>query len=179
MEVAHDHSGAWLIRRSDPMETTFYEVLGVPWNADRAMIDTAYLTRLRQAAHEREPPQVAVEVVLLTRAYTVLIETGRRVAYDHALKHAVMARDGYDATYHITLAAAEARMGTIHVLTFHGPDGQPYDITVPIPPGSRSGDYIRIAGAGGPSVDGTRRGDLVAELIITGTQEIKEVRLLD
>jgi DnaJ-class molecular chaperone len=150
------------------MELTLYDLLGIPLNADPISIDTAYLARLRQVMHGAEAPQVAVEVLRLTHAYSVLVEVGRRAAYDHALGYVVMARDGYDAIYRITLTAAEASMGTIRTLSFHQPDGLPYDITLAIPPGRCHGDRLRLRGMGGPSMDGLRRGDLVVELIVNG-----------
>jgi DnaJ-class molecular chaperone len=150
------------------MELTLYDLLGIPLNADPIAIDTAYLAQLRQVVHSGEAPAVAVEVLRLTHAYRVLVEVGRRAAYDHALDYVAMARDGYDAIYRIRITAAEAQIGTTCTLSFHQPDGHPYDITVPIPPGRRHGDRFRLVGAGGPSVDGMRRGDLVVELIVNG-----------
>jgi len=160
------HAVAQRMRKT--MELTLYDLLGIPLNADPIAIDTAYLARLRQVVHGGAAPQVAVEVLRLTHAYSVLGEVGRRAAYDHVLGYAAMARDGYDATYCITITAAEAQIGTTRTLSFHQPDGRPYDVTVPIPPGRRHGDRLRLAGAGGPSVDGMRRGDLIVELIING-----------
>jgi DnaJ-class molecular chaperone len=150
------------------MELTLYELLGIPLNADPIAIETAYLARLRQVVHSGAAPQVAFEVLRLTHAYSLLVEVGRRAAYDHALGYVAMARDGYDAIYRITITVAEAQMGTNRTLSFHQPDGHPYDITVPIPPGRHHGDRVRLVGVGGPSVDGMRRGDLVVEIIING-----------
>ena len=150
------------------MELRLYDLLGIPLNADLVAIDTAYLTRLRQVVHSGAAPQVAVEVLRLTHSYSVLVEAGRRAAYDHTLGYMAMARDGYDAIYRITITAAEAQFGTTRTLSFHQPDGHPYDITVPIPPGRHHGDRLRLAGVGGPSVDGMRRGDLIVELIVNG-----------
>jgi DnaJ-class molecular chaperone len=150
------------------MEPTLYELLNIPLNADSRSIETAYLVRLQQVMHGGEASLVAVEVLQLTRAYYVLVEAERRAAYDHALSYMAMARDGYDATCQITLTMAEACRGTTRSISFHQPDGQPYEITVPIPPGCRHGDRIRLAGRGGPSMDGMRRGDLLVELIING-----------
>ena len=150
------------------MEPTLYELLNLPLNADPRAIENAYLTRLRQVMYGSEATQVAAEVLQLTRAYSVLVEAGRRAAYDHALDYLAMARDGYDATCQITLTATEARQGTIRTISYHRPDGQPYDIAVIVPPGCRHGDRIRVAGAGGPSLDSMRRGDLVVELVVKG-----------
>jgi DnaJ-class molecular chaperone len=148
------------------MDQTFYELLNVPMNADPPAIEAAYLARLQQVMRGGAAPQVAVEVFQLTRAYSVLVEVERRAAYDHALSYAAMIRDGYDATYQLTISAAEACWGTTRTLSFHQSNGQPYDISVSIPPGCRHGERIRMAGAGGPSVDCQRRGDLVVEIVV-------------
>jgi DnaJ-class molecular chaperone len=149
------------------MDLNCYDILGVPRNANQATIDSAYLARLRLTIQASESRQIAADVVLLTRAYIVLVETGRRAAYDHGLTYAAMMHEGYDATYEVTVDTTEARVGTSRTLTFHEPDGHPYGVTVSIPPNSRAGDYIRVAGAGGPSVDGSCRGDLLVKLIVT------------
>src|SRR5262245_16322851 len=150
------------------MELTLYDLLGIPLNANPVAIDTAYLARLREVVHNGRAPQVAVEVLRLTHAYSVLVEGGRRAAFDHALGYVALARDGYDAIYLITITAAEAQIGTTRTLSFHQPDGHPYDITMAIPPGCHHGDRLHLAGMGGPSMDGLRRGDLVVELIVNG-----------
>src|SRR6266542_1906850 len=99
------------------MELTLYDLLGIPLNADPIAIDTAYLAQLRQVVHSGEAPAVAVEVLRLTHAYRVLVEVGRRAAYDHALDYVAMARDGYDVIYRITITAAEAQIGTTCTLS--------------------------------------------------------------
>jgi DnaJ-class molecular chaperone len=150
------------------MEPTLYELLNIPLNADLPTIETAYLTRLQQVMHDGEASRVAGEVLQLTRAYGVLMEAGRRAAYDHVQAHVAIAHRGYDATCEITLTAAEACLGTTRILSFHQPDGQPYQVTVTIPPGSRRGDRIRLPGKGGPSVDNVQRGDLIVKLEVQG-----------
>jgi DnaJ-class molecular chaperone len=150
------------------MEPTLYELLNIPLNADRPTIETAYLARLRQVMDDGEASQVAGEVLQLTHAYDMLVESGRRAAYDHARSYATMMHEGYDATYQLTLNAAEACQGALRTLSFHGPDGQPRDIQISIPPGCRHRDRIRLRGMGGPSLDSARRGDLVVELIVKG-----------
>jgi DnaJ-class molecular chaperone len=150
------------------MEPTLYELLNIPLNADLPTIETAYLARLQQVMYDGEASRVASEVLQLTRAYGVLMEVGRRAAYDHVQAQVATAHHGYDATCEITLTAAEACMGTTRVLSFHQPDGRPYQVSVPIPPGSRHGDRIRLPGQGGPSLDNLRRGDLVAKLVVQG-----------
>jgi DnaJ-class molecular chaperone len=150
------------------MEPTLYELLNIPLNADLPTIESAYLARLKQVMYDVEASRVAGEVIQLTRAYGVLMEAGRRAAYDHVQAHLATADHGYDATCDITLTAAEACLGTTRVLSFHHPDGQPYQVTVAIPPGSRNGDRIRLPGKGGPSVGNLRRGDLIVKLEVKG-----------
>jgi DnaJ-class molecular chaperone len=99
----------------------------------------------------------------------MLSDVGRRAAYDFALHRAAEQREGYDVTYDVVVTPDEAHAGITKVLTFHRADGQPYDLAVSIPAGSRSGDHIRVAGAGGPSVDGMSRGCLYAVITIINT----------
>ena len=150
------------------MEPTLYELLNIPLDADLPTIETAYLARLQQVMHVGQASRVAGEVLQLTRAYGTLMEAGRRAAYDHAQAHVATTYHGYDATCEVTLTAAEACLGTTRVLSFHQPDGRPYDITVSIPAGCRHGDHIRLPGRGGPSVDNRQRGDLVVKLVVKG-----------
>jgi hypothetical protein len=149
------------------MELTLYELLNIALDADLPAIETAYVARLRQVL-QGDPSQVAGEVLQLTRAYRTLVEAGRPAAYDYARTQAAIAHYGYDANCEIKLTAAEACQGTTRVLSFHRPDGQPYQVAVPIPPGSRHGDRIRLPGQGGPSADNLRRGDLVVKLEVDG-----------
>src|SRR5688500_17042614 len=119
------------------MEPTLYELLNIPLNADLPTIESAYLARLQQVMYDVEASRVAGEIIQLTRAYSVLMEAGRRAAYDHVQAHLATAHRGYDATCEITLTAAEACLGTTRILSFHQPDGQPYQVIVAIPPDSR------------------------------------------
>lgn len=68
--------------------------------------------------------------------------------------------DGYDVVYEVHVSQYEAAYGKIHRMMFHQPDGVIYHVDVPVPAGIANGQRVRIAGAGGPSRSGRRRGDL-------------------
>jgi curved DNA-binding protein len=68
--------------------------------------------------------------------------------------------DGQDVEQQVTLSLEEAMQGGERVLQFSNPNGRPRTITVKIPPGVDTGSRIRVAGEGGPGLNGGRKGDL-------------------
>jgi DnaJ-class molecular chaperone len=75
-------------------------------------------------------------------------------------------RDGHNVDCRVEITRAEALAGTRRTLLFHAPDGQPRPIVVVIQAGAQLGLRIRIAGEGGPGLNGGRRGDLYAVVAV-------------
>jgi DnaJ-class molecular chaperone len=138
-------------------------ILDVPTDADQATITSAY-TRL---CMDDTCPKA--DRSTFTYAYLVLSDTGRRAAYDFALRRASEEYLGYDVVYDITLTPREAQAGTTRTLSFHEAGGQPYDVHIDIPPGARDGMRILYAGKGGPSVDGRFRGAMTIVVHVCST----------
>ncbi len=69
---------------------------------------------------------------------------------------------GNDTTYHTPLTDSELQRGTTIKILVYGEDGE-QTLKVNIPPGSKSGQKLRIRGKGRPSAGG--RGDLYLQLV--------------
>jgi DnaJ-class molecular chaperone len=145
------------------MEPTLYAILGVAPDADQAAIVQAYAARSYKADNTPSSDRA-----MFTHAYLVLSDTGRRVAYDFALSRAAEEQNGYEATHYVTVTLAEACIGSVCTLNFHYADGQPYEVEISIPPGAHDGQVVLVPGAGGPSKDGQRRGNLRVIVCIHG-----------
>jgi DnaJ-class molecular chaperone len=65
-----------------------------------------------------------------------------------------------DVQYDAYLTLDEAVHGTHRAYAFHTPAGHPYSVSVALPCGVRTNDYVVIAGQGGPAKQGSHRGDL-------------------
>jgi molecular chaperone DnaJ len=77
----------------------------------------------------------------------------------HVAPHDRFRREGDDLLFTLPVAVHEAALGArIEIPTFDGP------ARVKIPPGTQSGQRLRLRGRGFPSVRDTRRGDLVVEV---------------
>lgn len=148
---------------------TFYDVLGMSRDASMREIKHAYWQLARQYHPDLQAGNPAAQETLKT--INIAAETLRapvaRASYDRCLQQAAMRsvqrdmrRDGYDVEYTVTISAAEAHAGAYRALCFHGPEGRPREIGVAIQPGAHAGQRLTIHGAGGPSQDGTRHGDL-------------------
>ena len=150
---------------------TYYAILGVAVTASIGEIRRAYRQLARQCHPDLHPGDPAAEARFkeIVTAAAVLSDPEQRAAYDTQLtavrSPAVATQadpryNGYDAHYKIAITAAEAAHGTLRILEFHASDGQPYVIHIEIPPGTRAGTCIRLAGYGGPALYSSRRGDL-------------------
>jgi molecular chaperone DnaJ len=75
--------------------------------------------------------------------------------------HPLIRRDGQDLTIEVPITVSEAVLGaTITVPTLKG------NIKVKVPPGSQSGQRLRVAGRGAPDPRGGAAGDLYVRLMI-------------
>lgn len=68
--------------------------------------------------------------------------------------------DGQDVEQAVEITLEEAFNGTMRSLQFANPNGTPRTIKVKIPPGADTGTRVRVAGEGGPGLNGGARGDL-------------------
>jgi len=148
-----------------------YNLLEVPRDASMDEIKHAYRRLIRELHPDRNPGNEEAETRLkaITIAYRTLIKAPQRQQEavqwtDYSIGNSYL--DG-DCEYSATLTPTEARAGTSRTLQFHRADGQPYSITVIIPAGVRIGAIVRVVGAGGPSADGCRRGDLLVRIEVS------------
>lgn len=149
--------------------STFYDLLGICHTASASEITRAYRQAVRQYHPDQHGNSVAAHEILtqINLAGATLRDPVARTKYDAMLAvHSVptglssMQTAGYDATYTVTISAAEARTGTERTLQFHGPDGAPRPFTLTIPSEVLPDTVYVFPGAGGPSRDGTRHGNL-------------------
>jgi molecular chaperone DnaJ len=75
--------------------------------------------------------------------------------------HAIFERDGQNLICRVPITFSQAALGAdIEVPALDG------TMTFPLPRGSQTGEVIRIAGKGMPSVRGGRRGDLLVQVVV-------------
>jgi curved DNA-binding protein len=152
------------------MDTSnYYAILGIDYTAGLDEIKRAYHRQARQYHPDLHPDDSAAEAVIkaINAAAETLCDPRKRAEYDRRLAHNLSSRiavhnrrNGHDVEYTVTITAAEAHSGTERMLQFHAPNGEPYRITVPISPGTTTGTRVCIPSAGGPGLNGGRRGDL-------------------
>lgn len=156
---------------------SYYEILGVSWDASADEIARAYRRRALERHPDRNPgdPAALADMQRIAEAAEMLRDPAKRSAYDRFVRgglapaaapaaHPARPRCDFfagDVEYTITLTPAQALAGADHTLRFHNAQGQPYDVVVTVPPGTRHGARIVIPRAGGPARDGTGRGDLI------------------
>jgi curved DNA-binding protein len=160
------------------MDTSnYYAILGISYTAGFDEIKRAYHRQVRQYHPDLNLGVAAAEVAIkaINAAAEILCDPKKRAEYDRRLAHNLSSRlpthdrrNGHDVEYKVTITVAEARSGTERMLQFHAPNGQPYQITVPISPGATTRTRICIPGAGGPGLNGGRRGDLYVVVNILG-----------
>ena len=152
------------------MDTSnYYTILGIDYTAGFDEIKRAYHRQVRQYHPDLNPGAPAAEVAIkaINAAAEILCNPKKRAEYDHQLAHNLSSRlpthnrrNGHDVEYTVTITIVEAHSGTERTLQFHAPNGQPYGIIVPISAGATTGTRVCIPGAGGPGLNGGRRGDL-------------------
>lgn len=90
----------------------------------------------------------------------------------HLRAHPHVRRDGDDLYLHLPLTVGEAIAGaTVELPTFEGP------VQLKVPPGTQTGQKLRLRGKGVPHLRGKGRGDLYAEVrvMIPAGDEAKEL----
>jgi DnaJ-class molecular chaperone len=143
----------------DRTESNTYTILGISPYASVDEIKRAY-HRLAPAHHpdlHPNDPSAASRFIALTEAYNLALRnaSGWPVAPTDA------AFDCPDCTVEAQVTPSEAAAGTLRQFRFHNANGQPYTISVQLPPGVQDGARLRLAGLGGPSRSGDRRGALI------------------
>lgn len=160
-------------------DESYYTLLGLGHDASAAQIRRAYRRIARTCHPDLHPddPQADGRFKQVSHAAAVLGDPERRAAYDRMAQLAQHTpappsitrweQSGYEATEYLQLTPAEAAAGLAAPLTFYDAGGQPYTLTIHVPPGARHGQRLRLAGAGGPARRGAGRGDLVVILNIS------------
>lgn len=105
--------GATAVPAGRPADTTYYEVLGVPVDADAATIRKAYY-RLSRANHpDKHPddPQAGEKFIVISEAYQVLSDDEKRASYHAHGKDAVNNEQLLDAERLFTLMFGAGTFG--------------------------------------------------------------------
>jgi DnaJ-class molecular chaperone len=166
----------------------YYEVLGVPRDADEETIKRAFQTLARDWHPETaDAPGAEASFRELAEAYSVLSRPEWRVAYDRDGTVPADARRGDDIHTDLELRSFEADAGTKRVITFHGIvrcpacDGLDSEgctmcegrgtveaerkLRLRIPPGVvDDGALLRVAGDGNDGGAGSVPGDLLVRV---------------
>jgi molecular chaperone DnaJ len=79
----------------------------------------------------------------------------------HVRPHPSITREGKDLTMEVPVTVGEAMLGS--TITFATPDGR---VQLKVPPGSQSGQRLRLKGRGVPDPKGGERGDMYVRLMI-------------
>lgn len=164
----------------------YYDILGISWDASADDITRAY----RQRALERHPdhnpgdPAALADMQQIAEAAALLRDPAKRGEYDrlvrggyapnapppHSVRQPRYNWQAGDVEHYLKLTFVEAQAGLVCRLSFHSPNGQPYDVVVAVPPGTPHGVRIVVPGAGGPARDGAGRGDLIVVVKIVGAE---------
>jgi len=162
----------------------YYDILGVGWDASADDITRAYRQRALERHPDRNPndPVAITDMQRIAEAAETLRDPVKRSQYDRLVQRYYRSAappagpgartrcnwEAGDVEYRITLTYAEAQVGMRHTMRFHSAQGQPYDVTVLVPPGTSHDTRIVIPGTGGPARCGTGRGDLIVVVEIEG-----------
>ncbi|MCY3942601.1 MAG: molecular chaperone DnaJ, partial [Gemmatimonadetes bacterium] len=87
---------------------------------------------------------------------------GDIVALFEIAEHDRFARDGTDLLLELPITFGQAALGSVAEV----PTVEEGTARVEIPPGAQNGDVVRVRGEGLPSLNGTRRGDLLVRLAV-------------
>ena len=147
-----------------------FAVLGISANASKDEIKQAY----RRLAHQYHPdlhpdnPMADDMMKTLNAAYAALIREPVGAAAQSPVEHTLFDNRcrGHDVTAQVIVKPAEARLGVWRTLRYHNPAGQPYAISIWIPPGAVMGLRLRIPGKGGPGRGNGSAGDLYVVITI-------------
>lgn len=157
------------------MDEDYYALLGVTSDASEELIRQAYRRQAKLSHPDLRPgPQAEALMRRLNAAREVLLDPQRRRSYDLRWSTVAppqrppMSRDGFDVSETVTITVAHAATGATYERSFHRPDGRPYTLVIPIPPGIASGTKLRVPGAGVRGRDGGRDGDFVLTVWVLG-----------
>ncbi len=160
------------------LKRDYYEVLGVPKDADDETIRQAFQAQAREWHPEAAgTPDAEARFRELAEAYTVLSKRESRLLYD---RHGFRGRGGDDVDGTIVrgedihteleLRAFEAEEGTRRVISFRaggdGPDTVETErrVRLRIPPGIEDGALLRVAGEGNEAGPDGVPGDLLVHV---------------
>jgi curved DNA-binding protein CbpA len=157
------------MQKRAPPNTDAHLVLGVPLNASEAEIKQACRTLARRYHPDVSSDDCATaRFIEIRAAYENLMRGLRARMMEHQRPGSSpdIQQRGYDVELEAFVSGAEARAGTTRSYYFHRPSGEQYTIEVEIPAGVYSGVRLCKKAAGGPSVDGTQRGDLYVHVVM-------------
>lgn len=124
------------------MGRDFYDVLGVPRDADQESIKRAYRARSRLLHPDASPDADAGAFTELAEAYALLSRPEARRLYDGlGWRGRPLAVDGADVVATVEVDAYEASVGTTRRIEV-GEERRP--VYIPVPPGVRDLDRLPI-----------------------------------
>ena len=185
--MATIQSGVAVLKRD------YYEVLGVPRDADDETIRRAFQAQAREWHPDvAEAPDAEARFRELAEAYTVLSRRESRLLYD---RHGFRGRGGEiadeailrgdDVHIEIELRSFEAEEGTRRVVGFRtrsaGPDAAETErrVRLRIPPGIEDGALLRVAGEGNEVGPDAVPGDLLVRVrVLPPPEDRRWVRYL-
>jgi curved DNA-binding protein len=160
------------------LKRDYYEVLGVPKDADDETIRHAFQAQAREWHPDvAEAPDAEARFRELAEAYTVLSKPESRLLYDRYGFRGRGSDDaaeaivrGEDVHTELELRSFEAEEGTRRVVSFHapaaGPDAAEAErrVRLRIPPGIEDGALLRVNGEGGEAGPDAVPGDLLVHV---------------
>jgi curved DNA-binding protein len=175
------------------LKRDYYEVLGVPRDADDETIRRAFQAQAREWHPDvAEAPDAEARFRELAEAYTVLSKRESRLLYD---RYGFRGRGGgdvgdtlvggEDVHTEIELRSFEAEEGTRRVISFRarsaGPDPVETErrVRLRIPPGIEDGALLRVKGEGHEAGPDAVPGDLLVRVhVLPPPQDRRWVRYL-
>lgn len=174
------------------LKRDYYEVLGVPRDADDETIRHAFRAQAREWHPDvAEAPDAEARLRELAEAYTVLSKRESRLLYD---RYGFRGRGGEidddaivggDVHTELELRSFEAEEGTRRVISFRarsaGPEAVETErrVRLRIPPGIEDGALLRVAGEGDEAGPDSVAGDLLVRVrVLPPPEDRRWVRYL-